>query len=140
MAVVVVGFSPSAPGRAAVEAAIEEAARRAMPLHVVSVARVGVRQETQTQMRDVAGELDEIGERARAAGLSVTTEQVMAPTAPADALLDYARTHEAALLVVGVRRRSPVGKAVLGSTSQDVLLRADCPVLGVKASRAEERW
>jgi nucleotide-binding universal stress UspA family protein len=137
---VVVGYSPSAPGRAAAEAGIEEAARRSLPLHVVFVARVGVRQETHAQMRSVQREIEEIAERARGAGIVAEAHEILSPQPPAEALLGHAREHGAAVLVIGVRRRSPVGKAVLGSTSQDVLLRAECPVLGVKASASEERW
>lgn len=37
-------------------------------------------------------------------------------------------------LVVGVRRRSPVGKVVLGSIAQSLILEANVPVLSVKAS------
>jgi nucleotide-binding universal stress UspA family protein len=36
------------------------------------------------------------------------------------------------LLVIGVRRRSPVGKAFLGDVAQRLLLEADVPVLAVK--------
>jgi nucleotide-binding universal stress UspA family protein len=38
------------------------------------------------------------------------------------------------LLVVGVRKRSPIGKAVLGSIAQRLILDADVPVLAVKAT------
>ena len=38
-------------------------------------------------------------------------------------------------LVIGARRRSPVGKAFLGSVTQDILLDADVPVLVVKSPR-----
>jgi nucleotide-binding universal stress UspA family protein len=39
------------------------------------------------------------------------------------------------LLVIGARRRSPVGKAFLGSVAQNLILDADVPVLVVKSPR-----
>ncbi|MCW2811855.1 MAG: universal stress protein [Friedmanniella sp.] len=39
-------------------------------------------------------------------------------------------------LVVGVRRRSPVGKVVLGSIAQRLILEATVPVLSVKTTDA----
>jgi nucleotide-binding universal stress UspA family protein len=53
-----------------------------------------------------------------------------------DDILARARSHEAQLVVIGLRRRSPVGKLILGSTAQRVLLEADCPVLAVKRVEA----
>lgn len=38
------------------------------------------------------------------------------------------------LLVIGMKRRSPVGKLVLGSVAQRLLLQADVPVLAVKSA------
>jgi nucleotide-binding universal stress UspA family protein len=50
----------------------------------------------------------------------------------ADAVLAAARDTAATLVVVGIRRRSPVGKILMGSVAQRVILEADCPVLAVK--------
>jgi nucleotide-binding universal stress UspA family protein len=51
---------------------------------------------------------------------------------PADAVLDEIEAHSVNRLVIGVKRRSPVGKALLGSLSQRLLLEATVPVVAVK--------
>ena len=52
---------------------------------------------------------------------------------PAEAVLDeIAHRPEISRLVIGVRKRSPVGKALLGSLSQRLLLDCPVPVLAVK--------
>ena len=53
---------------------------------------------------------------------------------PAEAVLDeIADRPDVQRLVIGMRRRSPVGKAILGSVAQRLLLDSPVPVLAVKA-------
>ncbi len=54
---------------------------------------------------------------------------------PAEAVLDEIETHDVERLVIGVKRRSPVGKALLGSVSQRLLLESPVPVVAVKLDR-----
>ncbi len=56
---------------------------------------------------------------------------------PVDAVLDEIGLHGAERLVIGIRRRSPVGKALLGSISQRLLLESPVPVLAVKLGRGD---
>lgn len=79
-------------------------------------------------------ELDELVARAAEAGVTATVEQPVDDDV-AGAIVDATARHGAQLVVIGVRRRSPVGKLLLGSVSQRVMLEAECPVLGVKAPR-----
>jgi nucleotide-binding universal stress UspA family protein len=52
---------------------------------------------------------------------------------PADVVLDYLKEHpEISRLVIGIKRRTPVGKVVFGSVSQRLLLESPVPVLAVK--------
>lgn len=51
-------------------------------------------------------------------------------------LVEVAEEAGAEFIVIGLRRRTPVGKLILGSNAQPVLLDADCPVLAVKPPAA----
>lgn len=77
-------------------------------------------------------ELDTVEQGLRADGIDADAVLLTEGDA-AEAFLEVARSEGVELIVLGIRRRSPVGKLVLGSVSQDVLLGADCAVLGVKA-------
>ena len=48
-------------------------------------------------------------------------------------LIAVATELSAELIVIGLRRRTPVGKLILGSNAQRILLDAPCPVLAVKS-------
>lgn len=51
---------------------------------------------------------------------------------PADAVIDVADEIGADRILVGGRDRTPAGKAVFGSVSQQVMLGANCPVTYVR--------
>ncbi|HUG83396.1 MAG TPA: universal stress protein [Euzebya sp.] len=128
---VLVGFIMSPEGEAALDAAIAEATLRNAQLVVVHSLFGGGRDE---------GKLPAYTEALRAVGARLDNEpinyeirELVRGNAPGDDLLAFARDEAVSLIVIGLRRRSPVGKLVLGSNAQDILLGADCPVLAVKA-------
>lgn len=47
-------------------------------------------------------------------------------------LVEFAKEHQIDEIIVGVKRRSKVGKLLMGSTAQYVILKASCPVVSVK--------
>lgn len=72
----------------------------------------------------------ELRDRFKAADIEVNHRGVVDERA--EGVLGLAEDLDADLLVVGGRRRSPTGKAVFGSTAQEILLEAPCPVTFVK--------
>jgi nucleotide-binding universal stress UspA family protein len=53
-------------------------------------------------------------------------------------LISVAEESDATFIVIGLRRRTPVGKLIMGSHAQRILLDASCPVLAVKAGPEDE--
>lgn len=50
---------------------------------------------------------------------------------PAQRIVEYGTNNDAKYIVVGGRKRTPVGKALFGSTTQSILLNAACSVVTV---------
>jgi nucleotide-binding universal stress UspA family protein len=67
------------------------------------------------------------------AGLGFEMRQLVRGMDVAEDLIAVAEESGAEMIVIGLRRRSPVGKLILGSNAQTILLDAPCPVLAVKA-------
>ena len=65
-------------------------------------------------------------------GVSYEIKRYARGNTPSEDLMAAAAELDADLIVIGIRRRSPVGKLLLGSNAQDIILHADCPVLAVK--------
>ena len=51
---------------------------------------------------------------------------------PGEDLVQFAEDNQINEIIVGVRRRSKVGKLLMGSTAQHVILNARCPVVTIK--------
>lgn len=51
---------------------------------------------------------------------------------PGEDLIRYAKENEIDLMIIGIKKRSKVGKLVFGSTAQYLILKAPCPVVSVR--------
>ena len=127
---VVVGYVPTETGFLAVTEAVREARTFQVPIVIVNVVGVsGFATPTAAEDQD----LDSLTARLTSDGVEHSVQQIESGESVADLLLGIAEQAQARLIVVGLRRRSPVGKALLGSTAQSVILGANCPVLTVRA-------
>ena len=117
---VVVSHLSNAEGRQALATAIAEARSRSTRLVVVAPENAG----DDPALADVRGRLEQA---------SVDHEVVTASGDLAEAIVTTAGRTEAELIVIGLRRRSPVGKLILGAGAQRILLDSPCPVLAVKS-------
>jgi nucleotide-binding universal stress UspA family protein len=129
---VVVGYVPTAEGRAAIRQAAHECRLRNTRLVVINSSRGGNSLSAVEAARSEE-ELEALGAQLTEDGLEHEVRQLVRGLEPAEDLIAVAEEVSADLIVIGLRRRSPVGKLILGSNAQRVLLDAPCPVLAVKA-------
>lgn len=129
---VVVGYVPDETGLLAVREGAQQARWRDSELILVNV--VGAAGYVVPTAADEKT-LDAVSERLTEQGVRFSIRQAEeSAERPSEVILAVAEESAAELIVVGVRRTSPVAKAVLGSTVQRVLADASCPVLCVRAS------
>jgi nucleotide-binding universal stress UspA family protein len=129
MSAVVVGYVPSPEGQAALEQGIEEARLRGARLVVVNSSRG----DALVDERFLQGaHAEELRTRLAALDLAAELRQQSSGRDVAEELDLVASEVDAVLIVIGLRRRSQVGKLILGSAASRILLTVSCPVLTVR--------
>ena len=136
MTTIVVGYVPKAEGRAALRRAAEEARLRGAHLVVINSARGGRDFDADEAIRSDA-ELEAVRSQLAEVGVDAEVRQLVRGLDAADDLIAVAKETSADFIVIGLRRRTPVGKLILGSNAQRILLDAPCPVLAVKSDETD---
>jgi nucleotide-binding universal stress UspA family protein len=127
---ILVAYAPRPEGQAALKKGLEIAKRCNEHLIVVNAGPGGTREDL--SVAD-AQDVERVEKLLAKSGLSAEFRQFVrgsSAVAEIEALVD---SQQASLLVIGLRKRSAVGKLILGSVAQDLLLSVSCPVLAMKA-------
>jgi nucleotide-binding universal stress UspA family protein len=132
MGTVVVGDVPKPEGEAALHSGISEAKLRNAKIVVVNSHRGGSEFDADASVKAEA-DMERIRGLLGDSGVEHEVRQLVRGFEPSEDLISIADAADAELIVIGLRRRSPVGKLILGSNAQRILLDAKCPVLAVKA-------
>ena len=128
---VLVGYVNNPAGHAALDAGIAQAKKDGKELVVVNASRSAQRSDSD---RLGEGELKSVNNYLSRADVEFRVLTLGSEYDPAEQILDTATEVGAELIVLGTRKRTPVGKFLLGSTIQKVILDAEAPVLCVKAA------
>jgi nucleotide-binding universal stress UspA family protein len=131
---IVVGYVPKPEGEAALERAVAEAQLRSEDLVVVNSTSGGAYADASWATDE---QLAGVRQQVEAAGVPYELVHAVVGREPADHLVEVVEKAHASLLVIGLRRRTSVGKFLLGSSASVILMHAPCPVLAVKAPGGE---
>ena len=128
---ILVGIDGSNTSREALKLAIKTAVAFDSDLLAVASKATGTTEEN-AKIRAAEEMLAEVKATAEEAGLTCNTHLLIRGNSAGEDLVEFAQSQDVDLIVVGVKRRSRVGKILMGSTAQFVIMRAGCPVLTVK--------
>lgn len=130
---ILVAYVPRPEGRAALDKGIEIAKRRQEPLLVVNAGPGGQQEDASL----AAGfEVEQVEELLAAQGITAEFKQYVRGKSAVDEINELVESRDISVLVIGLRKRTAVGKLILGSVAQELLMTVSCPVLCVKAPSA----
>ena len=136
---VAVAHLPSTTGHLALREAAQQAVQRQTTLTVIQITDAVDLDVEDAHRAGMSDEITKVLAETGIADLSWDLKLAVSPEEVGDTagtIIALASQSGADLLVIGARKRSPVGKAFLGSVTQEVILAADIPVLVVKAAAA----
>ncbi|HPU14217.1 MAG TPA: universal stress protein [Aeromicrobium sp.] len=123
---IAVAYRPDDFGRAAVRWAAAEAEANDELLVLITVSETDPEFDTPEEI-----DLSEFTERFDLEGIKYQIRKA-ASLSVSDVVIDEAVDAGAERLVIGIRKRTPVGKMLMGRVTQMILLDAPMPVIAVK--------
>lgn len=127
---ILVAYVPRPEGEAALNKGIEIAKRRDEHLVVVNASPGG--SKTDPSAVDVV-DAERIESILKNSGLDADFKQLVRGKNAVEEIEALVESLKVSVLIIGLRKRSPVGKLIMGSVAQELLLSVSCPVLAVKA-------
>lgn len=125
------GYDGTNAAKAALETAITHAKAFDASVEVVTSMVKGSEGERQ-EISDAEGSLDYVKSLFEKEKIPCNSHLLIRGVSSGEDLVDFAGENNIDEIIVGVRRRSKVGKLLMGSTAQYIILNAPCPVLTVK--------
>ena len=128
---IMVGYDQSNVAKGALELAKKHAKAFGAKVYVVrSLAQS--REMKREDIQKAEQELEKIRRSFRDEGIECRAEAIVSPVSPGEDLVQFVNEREIDEIIVGVKRRSKVGKLIFGSNAQYIILMAPCPVVAVK--------
>jgi len=128
---ILVAYVPRPEGQAALDKGLEIARRRNEQLLVVNASPGGNTEDPSALDADA---FERVEKTLSDSGLNAEVKQFVRGKSAVEEIQTLTETLPVSVLVIGLRRRSPVGKLIMGSVAQELLLSVNCPVLAVKAT------
>ncbi len=113
---------------------LDEALLRAKKLGAhVYLARTCASDTKRLTIKQLELQLEEVGKEVfEENGVECETHVLIRGLTPGEDIVGYAKEKQVDEIIIGIKKRSKVGKLVFGSTAQYIILEAHCPVLSVK--------
>jgi len=128
---ILVAYVPRPEGQAALDKGLEIARRRNEHLLVVNASPGGNAADPSALDADA---FERVEKMLSDSGLNAEVKQFVRGKSAVEEIQTLTETLPVSVLVIGLRKRSPVGKLIMGSVAQELLLSVSCPVLAVKAN------
>jgi nucleotide-binding universal stress UspA family protein len=128
---ILVGYEKSAVAKEAVALAKKHAKAFDAKVYLLT----SLTRSHELQLEDIQkseNELKKIQTQFTAEGVACEAHAIVSTVPPGEELVRFATENQIDEIVIGVRRRSKVGKLLFGSNAQYIILQAECPVVAVK--------
>ncbi len=129
---ILVAYDGSKSSENALQLATEHARVFKASLDVITSAERTKTEKDLPLVEEAEKRLWQVEEDCKKQGITCSTHLLIRGFSPGEDTVEFAKENGIDEIVVGIRKESKVGKLVMGSTAQYVILKAPCPVVSVR--------